>query len=105
MNSEDPRSLRERLQSEIGPCLASDLLAHIKRGAVVVVDAELQLLDVAIAVAKDDAATVQGWIASARLKNPTQEQIETWEKSPNLPFVSVIVRPYVLVQELGRAAD
>lgn len=105
MNSEDPRSLRERLASEIGPCLASDLMAHIQRGGVIVVAAELILLDVAVAVAEDDVVRVQGWIAAERLRHPSNEQIKAWEKSPDARFVSVIVRPYVLIQESGGPQD
>lgn len=105
MSPLDPGALRERLQSEIGPCLASDLQAHVKRGAVVVVDRELPLLEVALAVALDNTAEVQGWISQGRLKTPSIEQIALLEKAPELPFLSVIVRPYVLVQELGREED
>lgn len=105
MNQEDRQTLRARLQSEIGNCLSSDLRAHVKRGVVIVVSEELSLLEVAVAVAEDNTALVKGWIASERLKNPSSEQIEAWENSPDLPFISVIVRPYVLVQESSREAD
>jgi hypothetical protein len=105
VNPEDPRSLEERIANEIGACLASDLGAHVKRGAVVVVDTELSLLEVAVAVASDNAPVVEGWIAAERMKNPTPAQIAAWESSPATPLRSVIVRPYVLVQELGDKQD
>ncbi len=94
-------TLRERLESEIGVVLSSDLQAHVQRGAVVVIDAELSLVDVAIAVAEDDVASVQSWIDSRRMKNPSQAQIDAWKNTPHGRFRSVIVQPYVLVQELS----
>lgn len=99
--TEEASSLRERLQEEIGPCLASDLQAHIERGAVVVVHDEMDLLDVAVAVAEDDVTSVKEWIESGRMKTPSPTEIAAWKEAPSRPFRSVIVRPYVLVQELS----
>jgi len=98
--TETQSSLRARLEKEIGTVLSSDLQAHVQRGVVVVVDETLSLLDVAVAVAEDDVTSVQGWIASARMKNPSQKQLDAWKNTPGGRFRSVIVRPYVLVQEL-----
>ncbi len=102
MKTEDTRPVRERLESEIGTVLASDLQAHMARGVVVVVDGALSLLDVAVAVAEDDVAKVQTWIDAAQMKNPSAEQIESWRDTPERPFRSVIVRPYVLIQEISQ---
>lgn len=108
MSSEPPPSpqvdrpsrekLREQLASEIGSCVSSDLHAHLTRDVVLVVAPELQLLDVATAVATDDPPTVQGWIRAAQLRKPTQQEFSLWSQEKALPFRVVIVRPYVLVQ-------
>ena len=50
----DP-SLRERLAQSLGPVLASDLAAHLRRDGVLVVAAGLDLLTCAEALARDTA--------------------------------------------------
>lgn len=83
----------------MGPIEMSDLTAHITRDAVIVVDASLDLLTVAEAVAKDDKAQVADWIAKALIGKPTLEALERWAKTPAPVLVSVVVQPFVLVRE------
>lgn len=91
--------LREELAASMGPIEMSDLTAHITRDAVIVVDASLDLLTVAEAVAKDDKAQVADWIAKALIGKPTLEALERWAKTPAPVLVSVVVQPFVLVRE------
>lgn len=92
--------LQAQLEKEVGPCLASDLMAHLERDAVVIVSDDLQLIHAALAVAEDDADSVQHWITQAKFRKPTEAERETWKSQPQIPFKSVIVRPYVLVQPI-----
>lgn len=92
--------LQAQLEKEVGPCLASDLMAHLERDAVVIVADELQLIHAALAVAEDDAESVQHWISQAKFRKPTEAERQAWKSEPERPFKSVIVRPYVLVQPL-----
>lgn len=62
------------------------------------VDSDLDLLDVAVAVATDDSALVQRWMEVRALRRPTDEQIEAWRKETDESFTVVIVQPYVLAQ-------
>jgi len=93
-----PESPRATLEKTMGDCLASDLETHIKRGVVIVVDEHLNLLDVAMNIAEDNAEQVSTWMQTGQLAQPTSLQIDAWEKEANKRFVSVIVQPYVLVQ-------
>lgn len=103
MNEEEPPSIRERLAKEIGTCLSQDLRAHLTRGVVRLVAPTLELLEVAVAVAEDDAPRVQRWIAAGDLASPTLEQVEAWDRTPEARFRMAIVRPFVLVQTLNGA--
>jgi hypothetical protein len=76
------------------------LRQHTARDALILVDAGLGLEDVARAVAADHAVRVGEWIASGRLRKPTREEMERWEKAPATGFRFVIVQPYVLAQEV-----
>ena len=78
-----------------------DLKDHLERGAIIVVDANLDLNDVAKAVALDQAKTVQSWIEKKLLVKPTLDQIHSWNSNPTKEFQFAIAQPYVLIQELG----
>lgn len=91
--------LRDELAASMGPIEMSDLRTHITRDAVIVIDAALDLLTVAEAVAKDDKALVSEWISKALIGKPTLEALARWEKTPAPRLVSVVVQPFVLVRE------
>lgn len=74
------------------------LMPHAKRDAIVMVAAGLDLLDVGVAIAQDDTATVQGWISQQQLFKPSPAQLSAWGSEPNCRFKALIVQPYVLVQ-------
>jgi hypothetical protein len=90
--------LRARLKSEVHRVDWKPLGPHAKRGGLVLVDSELDLLDVAFAVATDDSVLVQRWMEAGALRRPSDEQVEAWRKVTDDCFTVVIVQPYVLAQ-------
>lgn len=83
----------------MGPIELADLRVHLARDGVIVVDATLDLLTVAEAVARDDKERVGAWIAQGLVGKPTLETIDRWSKSPAPALVSIVVQPFVLVRE------
>ncbi|MBW4560572.1 MAG: DUF2288 domain-containing protein [Mojavia pulchra JT2-VF2] len=81
------------------------LIPHVKRDAVIVVTAGLSLLDVGIAIASDNIPEVQVWIDEQLITKPTTEQLGEWNANPTKRFQTLIVQPYVLVQEIVAASD
>jgi len=79
------------------------LKIHLQRDAIIIVAAELDLIEVAVAVADDDKARVETWIAENQLVKPTVEQLESWEQEPDNRFQMLIVQPFILVQEIHDA--
>ncbi len=75
------------------------LRAHLERGGVVVVDGLLDLAEVGAAVAADEVATIERWLAAGLVGKPTAQQIESWDAAQGKRFLCLIVSPYVLVQE------
>jgi hypothetical protein len=63
------------------------------------VDAGLDLAEVGSAIAHDDVATVNRWLAEALLAKPSPLQIKTWDQQRTKCFQSLIVQPFVLVQD------
>ena len=90
--------LRARLAEEIHRVDWKPLAPHAKRGGLVLVDPELDLLDVALAVARDDGEQVQRWMAAQQLRRATAAQTEAWREEAGERFTVVIVQPYVLAQ-------
>jgi hypothetical protein len=74
------------------------LMPHAKRDAIVMVASGLDLLDVGVAIANDDKASVEGWIGQQQLYKPSPEQLSDWSNAPTRRFKALIVQPYVLVQ-------
>lgn len=93
------QALKQELADMVGPAEWRWLSPHADRGAVVLVDRNLDLAEVGVAIAMDDVATVNHWMAEALLAKPSPQQIEVWEQSVGKQFQSLIVQPFVLVQE------
>lgn len=76
------------------------LRAHLERGGLIVVAPDLDIVEVGASIVADDAVTVNGWIADEKLAKPTAEQLEAWDGDRRKRFLSLIVSPYVLIQEI-----
>ncbi|MBD0345526.1 MAG: DUF2288 family protein [Coleofasciculus sp. Co-bin14] len=72
---------------------------HLQRDVVVVVNPQLDLLDVGVALANDDVVSVQHWISEQLLHKPFAEQLSDWNQDQTKRFHALIVQPYVLIQE------
>ena len=92
-------NVREKLEKEVGPADWKVIGPHYKRGAVIIVSPELDLIDVAIKVAEDDVDLVQDWIKDEKILRPTPDDAKQWEET-GMELSSVVVSPFVLVQQL-----
>ena len=98
--------LRQHLQNEVHRVDWRPLAPHAKRGGLVLVDAALDLVEVAVAVATDESALVAQWMEALQLRRPSPDQIESWQDDTEERFSVVIVQPYVLAQrDTGPAAS
>lgn len=91
--------MRESLAASMGPIEFTDIRAHLARDAVIVVDASLDLLDVAEAVARDDKARVGAWVEQGLMRKPTLEELEKWSKIEGPAWTAIVVQPFVLLRE------
>jgi len=90
-------NLREKFENEIGPADWKYLRPHFLRDAIIVVAHDLDLIDVGIKVAEDDAEQIQKWVNRGKLSKPTPLDAKEWERN-KLELPSIIVSPFVLVQ-------
>ena len=94
--------LREKLKSEIQATHAPELLPHHRRDALFMVRADVDILDAALAIAQDEAATVAALIDEGKLFKPSLAQLSDWCVDLELRFQFVILQPYVLAQALNK---
>ena len=92
-------SLREKLSKDVAAISWQDLLPHAKRDAVIVVKSELELPEVAAAIAEDNTSLVQKWIAKGAIAKPTAQQLSEWNDDLQKQFTTLIVQPFVVIQE------
>ncbi len=91
--------IKERLSQDVASIPWKDLLPHAKRDAVIVVSETLNLLDVGAAIAQDNTAAVSTWIANKSIAKPSSQQLTDWNGDLEKQFTTLILQPFVIVQE------
>ncbi|MEM6752622.1 MAG: DUF2288 domain-containing protein [Cyanobacteria bacterium P01_C01_bin.38] len=97
------QDLRAQLDENLDEAEWEWLIPHVQRDSVIIVASELDLLDVGEAIAADKAAKVQNWIDEALIAKPSAVQIGEWNMQREKRFDTLIVQPFVLVQEKAAA--
>jgi len=97
------QDLRAELAENLDEAEWEWLIPHVRRDAVVIVANQLDLLEVGVAIASDDVTIVQNWISEALIAKPSATQLSDWNGDRTKRFNTLIVQPYVLVQELAAA--
>lgn len=92
-------NLQAKLEKDVAEISWKDLQPHARRDAIIVVKKELELSAVAVAIAEDNTTLVQGWIADQSIAKPTSQQLTAWNSTPQKQFTTLIVQPFVIVQE------
>ncbi|QSA98919.1 DUF2288 domain-containing protein [Methylococcus sp. EFPC2] len=92
--------LNAKLNQETGRLTWSELERHFARGALIWVSGQLDLVEVAAAMAADDKAVVQQWLTEHLLGKAGIEEARRWhETQPE--FWAVVTAPWVLIQEIS----
>ena len=99
MSDEAAGSMRESLAEGLGEAPWSMLEAHAQRDGLIIVSPELDLLDVAVALAQDDGASVAGWMNEGRLTKPDAAALAAHAEDEAHQWPFIIVAPFVLVHE------
>ncbi|MGK5083866.1 DUF2288 domain-containing protein [Bdellovibrionota bacterium FG-1] len=96
----DVKLIREGLIKELDHAPWVWLGRHAERDVIIIVAAALQVLDVGVEIACDHTEVVSQWVQSGLLTKPTKEQLATWTAEPLRKFWTLVVQPYVLIQEI-----
>ena len=92
---------REELALNIDEAQWQWLKPNLERGALITVAAALDLAEAGEKIAADDTVVVTAWIAAGQVGKPTAKEIAAWDGSPAKKFLTLIISPYVLIQEIG----
>jgi hypothetical protein len=95
---------RAKLNAETGKLAWKELERHFARGVVIKVAGDLDLVDVALAVARDDKVAVEAWLAQGRIVRASTEDAQTWHAGQS-QFWAVVAAPWVLIQEVASRLD
>jgi hypothetical protein len=90
---------REELALAVDEAAWGWLRAHLERGGLIIVASDLDIVEVGLKIAADDAAAIDGLIAAGGLTKPSAEHIATWDGNKEKRFLCLIISPYVLIQE------
>ena len=96
--------LRAKLNLETAQLAWPELERHFARGVVIKVAPGTDLVNVALHVAENNAATVQSWLAEGRIVRAELADAEDWHARQPM-FWTVVVAPWVLVQEALKELD
>lgn len=98
-DDKSPTDLKTQLQDDLAMVEWKSLEMHIKEDRLIIVDSELDLIEVAIAVIEDNTSKVQELIHCGKLRKPAIEEIELWAQLPDKEIFKVLIaQPYVLTQ-------
>ena len=75
-----------------------DLEPHLRRGAVWLVYETLSLAEVGAALAQDQKAQVEAWLAQQVLRKANATDAQSWRRTKQF-FRILIVQPFVLAQD------
>ena len=92
--------IKERLNRDIANTNWQDLIPHVKRDVLIVIDPKLDIIDVSEAIALDQKDLVSDWITQNLITKPSSQQLSSWNSNPQQEFVTSIVQPFVIVQEI-----
>lgn len=90
--------LKEKLEQDVANISWKDLQPHAKRDAIIIIKQELELAEVAAAIAEDNTASVQNWIGNLLIAKPSAQELTEWNQTPEKQFQALIVQPFVVIK-------
>jgi len=88
------------LEGECAPVFYKEIERFFAKGMLVLVDKQLNVIDVALAVQNDKSKKIQKWIKEELLVRVHDEYAIKWSQS-NERLMAITVVPWVLVQEIS----
>ncbi|MDB6145157.1 MAG: hypothetical protein JWP80_4201 [Pseudomonas sp.] len=100
--TQEPSTLYAKLLGETASITWNELQPFFARGALLWVEASLDLIEVAEAVAENHAEKVAAWLAAGEVSKVAESRAQDLlDRDP--PLWAVVVAPWVLIQDRAQA--
>ena len=90
-------NLKEKLTKEVMTTVWEPLEPHHERGAIYLLDEDLDMVEVGEAMANDSVVQIKRWLEDGLLYPPTKDEIDSF-KARAEELKMLIIEPYVLIQ-------
>lgn len=98
----DPELLRAKINQETAKIPWKELQRFFAQGRVILVSPGLDLVEVAAMATNDRAAELATWMSNGQIGKVSDELAQSWFET-DAALWTVVVKPWVLVQETGRS--
>ena len=98
------KELEDKIKKDIFTAKWSDLQRHYALGSVYLLDGEVDMLELSIAVASDDAEKIKALLESGKMGQIPDDLAKNFAKD-NSMFQCSIIQPFVFVQTLESQAN
>jgi hypothetical protein len=95
---EEDALLRAKVNLETSRIAWKELQRFFAAGTVIMVDAELDLVEVAFQMSQDNKAMFEAWMSSGKVARVSDAQAQEWYQRDAMLW-AVVVKPWVLVRE------
>ena len=92
--------LRQKINLETARLNWPELARFFARGVVIKAAPDIDLIETAARIAENDTQAVEAWMQSGQLQRASDSDARAWNDREST-FWSVVVAPWVLVQEIG----
>jgi len=75
------------------------LRAHLERAGIIIVSPDLDLVEAGLKISDNDTLAIQSWIDTGKLSKPSAQQVAEWDANKEKRFQTLIISPFVLIQE------
>ncbi len=94
---DNEKLFREKLNLETAQIPWVDLQKHFAGGHTINVNDDLDLVDVAFQIVKDNKADMEKWVSKEKVKPVTDVQAQQWYEDEAVLW-AVVIKPWILVQ-------
>lgn len=98
MNDEN-LTTQQRFEKELAKISFQELQKFFAKGMMIIVSEQLDVIDVAMKLHRDDVKAIQQWIDEAKIVRAHDDHAKQWVEN-RVEFNAVTVAPWVLVQEM-----
>ncbi len=81
-----------------------ELQRFFASGSVITVSSDLDLIDVAYQCSMDNKSQVENWLSEQQIAQVTDQQALKWYENDETLW-AVVVKPWILVQEISNEQD